>query len=42
LGRPPTGAELKLAESCRPACSTAGVEDLLWAITMLPDFQLIY
>jgi len=43
LGRPPTGPELQSAREMigRPA-QPAGVEDLLWAITMLPDFQLIY
>ncbi len=43
LSRPPTGAELQSAREIigRPAQS-AGLEDLLWTITMLPDFQLIY
>lgn len=43
LGRKPTGAELKLAREIvgQPA-QEAGVEDLLWAMTMLPEFQLIY
>lgn len=43
LGRKPTAQELKLAQSVvgEPAQS-AGVEDLLWALTMLPEFQLIY
>ena len=43
LGRKPTGAELQLARELvgQPA-QPAGVEDLLWAVTMLPEFQLIY
>lgn len=43
LGRKPTGSELELAENIvgKPA-QPAGVEDLLWAVTMLPEFQLIY
>ena len=43
LSRQPTAAELKLAaqllgDTARPE----GIEDLLWALTMLPEFQLIY
>ena len=43
LGRKPTADELKLAREVvgQPA-QPAGVEDLLWAMTMLPEFQLIY
>jgi mono/diheme cytochrome c family protein len=43
LGRKPTERELTLARGIvgQPA-QAAGVEDLLWAITMLPEFQLIY
>ena len=43
LGRKPTSDELKLAKEVvgQPA-QAAGVEDLLWALTMLPEFQLIY
>jgi mono/diheme cytochrome c family protein len=43
LGRKPTGPELQLARDLvgKPA-QPAGVEDLLWAVTMLPEFQLIY
>ena len=43
LGRPPGLAELPLALDLlgRPV-QPAGVEDLLWAVTMLPEFQLIY
>jgi hypothetical protein len=43
LSRPPTGPEL---EVCRgvlgKAPTAAGVEDLLWSIVMLPEFQLIH
>jgi hypothetical protein len=43
LGRKPTEPELQLAQNIvgNPA-QPAGVEDLLWAVTMLPEFQLIY
>jgi hypothetical protein len=43
LGRNPTASETKLAREIvgQPA-DAAGVEDLLWSITMLPEFQLIY
>ncbi len=43
LGRQPTGQELQLASDMvgKPA-QAAGVEDLLWSMTMLPEFQLIY
>lgn len=43
LGRSPTATELQLARELvgQPA-QAAGVEDLLWAVTMLPEFQLIY
>ena len=43
LGRRPTGPELQTARELigQPA-QPAGVEDCLWAIVMLPDFQLIY
>ncbi len=43
LGRKPTAQEMKLAQSIvgQPA-QPAGVEDLMWALTMLPEFQLIY
>jgi Protein of unknown function (DUF1549)/Protein of unknown function (DUF1553)/Planctomycete cytochrome C len=43
LGRKPTGPELHLAENLvgrKP--QPDGVEDLLWAVAMLPEFQLIY
>jgi mono/diheme cytochrome c family protein len=43
LGRLPTTTELKTArEMLGQPVDAAGVEDLLWAITMLPEFQLIY
>jgi mono/diheme cytochrome c family protein len=43
LGRVPTDAELQLAgEWVGMPMRTDGVEDLLWALTMLPEFQLIY
>lgn len=42
LGRPPTASESGLAASLVGAPARAeGVEDLLWALTMLPEFQLI-
>jgi hypothetical protein len=43
LGRKPTAEELQLAKEVvgQPA-KPAGVQDLLWALTMLPEFQLIY
>jgi mono/diheme cytochrome c family protein len=43
LGRNPTADELKMArEVVGEPLQPAGVEDLLWAVTMLPEFQLIY
>ncbi|MDQ6631862.1 MAG: DUF1549 domain-containing protein [Verrucomicrobiota bacterium] len=43
LGREPTSAEMKLAEELvGQPIKKEGVEDLLWAMTMLPEFQLIY
>jgi mono/diheme cytochrome c family protein len=43
LGRQPTGDELRLAqELVGSPLNKEGVEDLLWAMTMLPEFQLIY
>lgn len=43
LGRGPTPAELRTArEAVGAAARAEGVEDLLWAVTMLPEFQLIY
>jgi hypothetical protein len=43
LGRKPTDKELKLAEGLlgQPA-GREQVEDLLWSLAMLPEFQLIY
>ena len=43
LGREPTGKELRLAQDLVGSpVKKEGVEDLLWAMTMLPEFQLIY
>jgi mono/diheme cytochrome c family protein len=43
LGRKPTAPELELAQNIvGKSVQPAGVEDLLWAVTMLPEFQLIY
>ena len=43
LGRAPNAEELKIARSIvgQPA-QAAGVEDLIWTLAMLPEFQLIY
>jgi len=43
LGRKPTSQEARSAREIlgQPA-QKAGVEDLMWALTMLPEFQLIY
>jgi hypothetical protein len=43
LGRRPTPDERRLcATLLGPTPRTEGVEDLLWSIVMLPEFQLIY
>jgi hypothetical protein len=43
LGRKPTASEQKLAEqTLGHPVQREGVEDLLWAMIMLPEFQLIY
>jgi mono/diheme cytochrome c family protein len=43
LARRPTAGELRLAEELVGSpVKQAGVEDLLWAMTMSPEFQLIY
>ena len=43
LGREPSGSERKLAtELVGSPAKPEGVEDLLWSVTMLPEFQLIY
>jgi hypothetical protein len=43
LSRVPTGAERKLAnELVGSPAKQEGVEDLLWSVAMLPEFQLIY
>ncbi|MBI5388053.1 MAG: PSD1 domain-containing protein [Verrucomicrobia bacterium] len=42
LGRPPTSGEQQLALALLgQPLQKEGVEDLLWAVTMLPEFQLI-
>ncbi|MBI5769157.1 MAG: DUF1549 domain-containing protein [Verrucomicrobia bacterium] len=42
VSRPPTAAEQRLALQVVGSPARAeGVEDLLWAVTMLPEFQLI-
>jgi len=43
LGRRPTSPEAELASRVvGQPLQAAGVEDLLWSVTMLPEFQLIY
>lgn len=43
LGRTPTPAELKLSQDLLgEPVQKEGVEDLLWSLAMLPEFQLIY
>jgi hypothetical protein len=48
LGRAPSAAERRTAEAAiadpaRPGKASAGaVADLLWAVLMKPEFQLIY
>jgi hypothetical protein len=43
LGRKPSSAEARLAdEVVGKKVQKEGVEDLLWAMAMLPEFQLIY
>jgi hypothetical protein len=46
LGREPTTQELRLAKALvltsDVANQKAGLEDLLWSLAMLPEFQLIY
>src|SRR6185436_18349575 len=43
LGRKPSSAEASLArELAGQPVQESGVEDLLWAVAMLPEFQLIY
>ena len=43
LGRPPTAAERQMALGLVGSpVRKEGVEDLLWAVVMLPEFQLIY
>jgi hypothetical protein len=43
LGRKPTGPELEVArEIIGQPVQPAGMEDFLWGMIMLPEFQLIY
>jgi hypothetical protein len=43
LQRAPSQEELQLAASLvGDAASPEGVEDLLWSMVMLPEFQLVY
>jgi len=43
LGRSPTSTEMELAdELVGSPPQQAGVEDFLWAMVMLPEFQLVY
>ncbi len=43
LGRDPTPQELSVAKDLVGSPATPeGVQDLLWVVTMLPEFQLIY
>ncbi len=43
LGRKPAGSELKIARTLTGSPATAeGIADLLWSLTMLPEFQLIF
>ncbi|MBA2112928.1 DUF1549 domain-containing protein [Bremerella alba] len=43
LSRDPTEAELAtLADSLGPEMSTQAMEDVLWAVFMLPEFQLVH
>jgi hypothetical protein len=43
LNRPPTPEELNASVALVGSPETAeGVADLLWSLTMLPEFQLIY
>ena len=43
LGRPPTPAERQIAlQMVGSPVRKEGVEDLLWALVMLPEFQLVY
>jgi hypothetical protein len=43
IGRKPSAAEARLAgELLGPSAGKEQVEDLLWVMAMLPEFQLIY
>jgi hypothetical protein len=42
LGRVPTAQERALCrKALGPKATTGGIEDLLWSVVMLPEFQLI-
>ncbi|MCO6456446.1 MAG: DUF1549 domain-containing protein [Pirellulaceae bacterium] len=42
LSRPPTAEELAiLTEAIGPELNTAAIEDILWSIVMLPEFQIV-
>lgn len=42
LSREPTGAELSVAlEMLGPSLNAQGIEDVLWAATMLPEFHIV-
>ncbi|MPY90366.1 MAG: DUF1553 domain-containing protein [Luteitalea sp.] len=43
LGRPPVDREMEAAQSALgPKPSVESVQDLLWALVLLPEFQIIY
>jgi hypothetical protein len=43
LGRDPSSGEMKLAgDLLGHPVQAEGVEDFLWSLAMLPEFQLIY
>ena len=42
LGRSPNQAESTMLAELRGDTAAESVEDVLWAVTMLPEFQLIY
>jgi len=42
LGRPPSQAESAMLAKLGGGNAAESVEDVLWAVTMLPEFQLIY
>jgi len=42
LGRSPSQAESAMLAKLGGGNAAESVEDVLWAVTMLPEFQLIY